>query len=236
MDKISTDTPEQAWRRMLGFKMVRKDEENNGYYLLTVKPGYFLDFVRGKKTVPADAVYNPNQVTGGGENESKSTNSTATKEQKVEGEVVEEGDENEEEIPHISPSVYYGLRIKEEYYEKYLRGEEISKDVTVEVEMPVDRKHLSSHYAVHGGVIALLVDSTMGYAVFTVVKPLQLCSTIEFKISYFKPVLEGQIMVAQAKLLHVGRSHVTVECEVLVEGQAVAKAIGTFNLYTRSRM
>jgi len=134
------------------------------------------------------------------------------------------------------PQSYYNLQVTTENYNKFLRGEEVSENVSVELQMPVAAKHLSSHYAVHGGIIALLVDSAMGYAVFLKLKPYQLCSTIEFKISYFKPVTIGQLMVAQAKILHHGRSHVTVECNVLVEKQKVAKALGTFNLYTKSKM
>ena len=55
---------------------------------------------------------------------------------------------------------------------------------------------LSSHNVAHGGVIALLVDSTMGYAVFTVLKHRQLTSTLEFKINYFRPVMAGQVMIS----------------------------------------
>eukprot|EP00026_Physarum_polycephalum_P020152 Phypoly_transcript_22544.p1 GENE.Phypoly_transcript_22544~~Phypoly_transcript_22544.p1 ORF type:complete len:189 (+),score=20.34 Phypoly_transcript_22544:39-605(+) len=133
------------------------------------------------------------------------------------------------------PQSHYNLQITPENYEKFLRGEELSEDVSIELQMPVEDKHLSS-YAVHGGVIALLVDSAMGYAVFLKIKPYQLCSTIEFKINYFRPVTTGQLMVAKAKILHFGKSHVVVECEVLVENKLIAKAMGTFNLYIKSNL
>jgi len=44
---------------------------------------------------------------------------------------------------------------------------------------------------VHGGVLYSMADTGMGGALYPLLKDDEYCATIEIKISYFKPVLEG---------------------------------------------
>ncbi len=98
--------------------------------------------------------------------------------------------------------------------------------------LKIEEKHLSPSGATHGGVISAFVDFSMGGALFTMLKPGELCSTIEFKINYFSPVKLGEKIFCDSKVKFKGRSHAVMECHVFrEEGKDVAFAIGTYNIY-----
>ncbi len=84
----------------------------------------------------------------------------------------------------------------------------------------------------HGGVIATLIDFSMGAAIFSRLNPGELCSTIEFKVNYLSPVQLGEKICCESKLKFKGRSHAVTECHVYREaGKDVAFAMGTYNIY-----
>ena len=116
---------EQAWRRTLGYKMIRKGYHPAGYYGLTVNPEYYLKYIQGDEVSPDHAIIID-------EEKSKLVSAGASV----------DGDEVDYTVPHISPTLYYGLRIKAEYYEKFLKGQEVSDGVTIEFEMPVESRRM----------------------------------------------------------------------------------------------
>ncbi len=93
--------------------------------------------------------------------------------------------------------------------------------------MDVDESHMNANGVVHGGVIYTLADTCMGSAVHTTLESHQTCTTVEIKISYFKPVHSGTIW-CEAKIINRGRRVVTLEADVQYENQLIAKALGTF--------
>jgi hypothetical protein len=53
----------------------------------------------------------------------------------------------EENIPAGNePQAHYNLQITPENYEKFLRGEELSESVSVELQMPVEDKRMYYHF------------------------------------------------------------------------------------------
>ncbi len=58
--------------------------------------------------------------------------------------------------------------------------------------------------ALHGGVTATLADAAVGIAIHRHVAGKRPISTVEMKINYFRPVLEGGIVYARARLLRIG--------------------------------
>ena len=92
--------------------------------------------------------------------------------------------------------------------------------------------HLNVHGVVHGGVLFTLADTAMGAALFSTLEPDELCSTIEIKIGYFKPVIEGAL-VCTAVLVNKGKSIASLEASVHQGDVLVSKSSGTFTIFRR---
>jgi acyl-CoA thioesterase len=80
---------------------------------------------------------------------------------------------------------------------------------------------------VHGGVAFSLADSSMALAIIAGLEAGENCSTIESKISYMKPVVEGR-MESEAQVIRKGRRIVFVEAKVTSGEDLVATATATF--------
>jgi len=92
--------------------------------------------------------------------------------------------------------------------------------------------HMNSSGVVHGAVLFALVDTGMGAALFSTLDPEHTCATIEAKINYFKPVQHGSI-ACTSELIHRSKNIASLEATLLVEGQLVARAHGTFSVFRR---
>jgi len=72
--------------------------------------------------------------------------------------------------------------------------------------------HLNPNGTIHGGVAATLLDSCMGLAVRTMLPKGVGSTTLEFKISFLRPVTpESGLLRAEGKVLTVGRRIGTAE-------------------------
>ena len=89
---------------------------------------------------------------------------------------------------------------------------------------------LNPHRTVHGGVTYTMADSGMGAALYSCIDDDELCSTVETKIVYFKPVASGTL-TCDTRVVHKGRRIATLESEITHEGRLVAKALGTWSIY-----
>ena len=98
--------------------------------------------------------------------------------------------------------------------------------------MQVQDHHRQIQSVVHGGVIAALADATGAIAAYTVSPPGVELVTIELKINYLLPIVEGSVE-AEGKVLRAGRNFVVVECDVRNnEAELAAKALMTFGAAT----
>lgn len=94
--------------------------------------------------------------------------------------------------------------------------------------MPVLEKHKQIHRVVHGGVLAMLVDTAGGFAAFLAAPEGSRVATIEMKINFLEAVESGQIR-ADARVLRSGKTTSVVDCEVKDQkGRLVSKALMTF--------
>ena len=92
-------------------------------------------------------------------------------------------------------------------------------------------KLLNPHKVVHGGVLYSMADTGMGAAAYTtLVAKNELCATIEIKINYFKATRTG-VLMCNTKIIHQGKKIVTMDSEIINDGQLVAKAIGTYSIF-----
>lgn len=95
----------------------------------------------------------------------------------------------------------------------------------------IEKKLMNPHGFLHGGVIYSMADTGMGAALYSLLEEKELCATIEVKISYFKPVKEG-VLICNTKVIHKGRSISALESEIRNNEKLVAKASGTFSIFS----
>ena len=79
----------------------------------------------------------------------------------------------------------------------------------------------------HGGVHYTLADTGMAIALLSMLEEGQLFTTVEIKISYFKPVIAGTIACA-THVVNKGKRIAHIESELRDESRVVAKATGTY--------
>jgi uncharacterized protein (TIGR00369 family) len=106
-----------------------------------------------------------------------------------------------------------------------------AEDGTARLEVEVDDRHLNPAGAVHGGMLATLVDTTMGAAVRSTVDE-EAPATSQLTITYLRPGRTGRLLVT-AKVSKRGDSLTMCEAEVEQDGKVLAHALATFALVAR---
>jgi uncharacterized protein (TIGR00369 family) len=93
-------------------------------------------------------------------------------------------------------------------------------------EMYIDPDYANSRRTAHGGLIASLMDTVMGYAGISL--DLKLV-TVEMNLNYFAAVKIGEVITAEAKVIHAGKTTVVAEAEVYnAQKELVSKSRGTY--------
>lgn len=83
--------------------------------------------------------------------------------------------------------------------------------------------------ALHGGVISMLVDTCGGFAVWTMGQPSDRIATIDLRVDYLKPAMEGDLVAESEVRLHgnrVGNAVTVIYCStdpgtIVAEGRSV---------------
>jgi uncharacterized protein (TIGR00369 family) len=86
--------------------------------------------------------------------------------------------------------------------------------------------------ALHGGIIAALIDATGGAAVFTRLGPHDRASTVDLRIDYLRPGRPADLY-CNAKVVRMGNRVVAVSATAYHEGkedEPVAMGMGVYNL------
>lgn len=110
---------------------------------------------------------------------------------------------------------------------------EIIQKGSIKYQLKVQEKHLATPIAAHGGVVAGLIDGTLGVAALSEVShKQQVVSTVELKVNFLQPVVLDDVLHATGKVIHAGKRLLYVEATVHNQNETlVAKASGTFNAY-----
>ena len=93
---------------------------------------------------------------------------------------------------------------------------------------------LNPNGVLHGGVMYAMADTGMGGAVHSVLESGQVCTTIDIRIAYFRPVNAGEVS-CRSKVTHRGRTIAHVESELFAGDAQLARATGTFAILSRWR-
>lgn len=93
-------------------------------------------------------------------------------------------------------------------------------------EMPVREELITPVGALHGGVMAGLIDHVLGCVLYPLMRPGQWAATTEFKLNYLAPV-RGGVLRAESRVLALTRRTAVVQVDVSNDGNPVAVALGT---------
>lgn len=100
------------------------------------------------------------------------------------------------------------------------------------VEMMVEPKHHNMSATMHGGIMADIADAAMGIAISTTISPEEDFTTMEMKISFYRPHIRGPLR-AEGVVAKRGRRVAFAEAVLTNrENQIVAKATGTWLFLT----
>lgn len=110
------------------------------------------------------------------------------------------------------------LKVKEVY----------SSDGVAEVKIDLFPDLFNFSENVHGGVLASLIDISIGSAVRSTLQENQRSSTVELKINYIKPA-NGSFLLAKSSVSHRGKTLVVGTSEIFNDqNQLVAIGTATF--------
>jgi len=93
-----------------------------------------------------------------------------------------------------------------------IRVEDVQPGQAV-LSLPVKEHILQSSRAVHGGILAVLVDSVIGTAVRSVLEEGATCVTAEMNINFIRPATEGTIM-SYGRIVHQGKTLVVGTADI----------------------
>lgn len=115
---------------------------------------------------------------------------------------------------------------------------EVHEPGNVTYSMIVKEEHQAVPSVSHGGVVAALIDGTLGVAGLSLAAmENQVVSTVEFKVNYLKPANVNDSLRCTGKVVNAGKRLLYIEAEVKNQGDIIiAKANGTFNKYPASNV
>jgi len=80
---------------------------------------------------------------------------------------------------------------------------------------------------VHGGILAVILDSACGVALGTLLEPGEVLVTLDLRINYIAPLQNGTL-IAEGTVLHRGRNTGVAEATLKnAEGRLIAKGMTT---------
>jgi uncharacterized protein (TIGR00369 family) len=96
-------------------------------------------------------------------------------------------------------------------------------------EVTVEEAHLRTMGIAHGGLVATIVDSTLGCACWTLAPPAHHLVTVQLGINYIRPAWLGEKLTCRSEVRHAGQMTAVARGEVrTAAGALVATASGTF--------
>ena len=107
----------------------------------------------------------------------------------------------------------------------------------VDYQLVVKEDHLATPVSVHGGVISALLDATLGVgALSAVCEEGKVVSTVEMNVSFLRPALLGDRLIATSEIIKKGKRILFMEASIRNQkDELVAKASGTLNAYPKEK-
>ena len=107
----------------------------------------------------------------------------------------------------------------------------------VSYSLSINKSHLATPVAVHGGVVASLLDATVGVGALSAVCEVgKVVSTVELSISYLSPAFLNDQLTATSELVKLGHKLIFMEAKVVNQNSAlIAKATAILNAYPNEK-
>jgi uncharacterized protein (TIGR00369 family) len=138
----------------------------------------------------------------------------------------------------LSPADLLALMEDQVPFNRYLgiRGESAEKGKSVLL-LPVRPEFVGDarRPALHGGVIAALVDTAGGLAAWTALEEGESVSTVDLTVDYREPARLGGQLRASAELLRKGNRVCHVRVRVTQYETLVAEGRGVYNIHRREQ-
>ena len=94
--------------------------------------------------------------------------------------------------------------------------------------MPFRRELVQAYGVAHGGAITSLADTAVAFALMTLIQPGERVTTVEMKINFLAPVIEGEL-VGESRVIQKGKRLALADMEVKDQnGKLVAKGLATY--------
>jgi uncharacterized protein (TIGR00369 family) len=94
-------------------------------------------------------------------------------------------------------------------------------------EIDVEHCYTTVNGRLHGGIIATMADSAMGWACLSLGRA---AVTVDMNLNYFKPVFQETRLRAEGYVIREGKTLVVTEANLFNNEKLVAKSMGTFFL------
>lgn len=102
-------------------------------------------------------------------------------------------------------------------------------DGTVEFRLTVAERHLRTFGILHGGVMGALLDTALGQVAGSSAPPGHHVVTVQFNMNLIRPAWEGEQLVANAEMQHLGTKTAVTRGEIRnQDNKLIAAATGTF--------
>ncbi|MFK7983160.1 MAG: PaaI family thioesterase [Saprospiraceae bacterium] len=103
-------------------------------------------------------------------------------------------------------------------------------------QLPIKDFHFNPQKVIHGGVLYSLADTGMGGALYPMLAldKGELCATIEIKMTYLKAARTG-VLDCHTVVINKGKRVAMLESEIWNEGKLIAKATGSYAVFTPSK-
>jgi acyl-CoA thioesterase len=101
-------------------------------------------------------------------------------------------------------------------------------DGTVKAQLIVSERHLNPNGVVHGGALFTLVDTAMGASLMQRLDEGEICATLQISMNFLRPVVSGDVVECEARVVNKGRRFANVRGELYVQEKLVGTADGNF--------
>lgn len=102
-----------------------------------------------------------------------------------------------------------------------------------EAVLELSARHRNRRGVAHGGVLSALLDTGMGAAVVSTLKPEEWCGTLELSVQFRDPAREGPL-TCRGRVVRRGRRVAFAEGEIVdAEGRTVAAGHGVWTIWPR---
>ena len=94
--------------------------------------------------------------------------------------------------------------------------------------MPFRRELMQAYGVAHGGAITSLADTAVAFALMTLIQPGERVTTVEMKINFLAPVVEGEL-IGESRIIQKGKRLALADMEVKdKKGKLIAKGLATY--------